>query len=37
MTNEEKAAIILLSFDEDVAAEVMSNLRPSEIRRLGNT
>ncbi|MHB8770899.1 MAG: flagellar motor switch protein FliG [Syntrophales bacterium] len=35
MTNEEKAAIILLSFDEDVAAEVMSNLRPSEIRRLG--
>ncbi len=35
MTNEEKAAILLLSFDEDVAAEVMSNLRPSEIRRLG--
>lgn len=35
MTNEEKAAIILLSFDEDVAAAVMSNLRPSEIRRLG--
>jgi flagellar motor switch protein FliG len=35
MTNEEKAAILLLSFDEDVAAQVMSNLRPSEIRRLG--
>ena len=35
MNNEEKAAILLLSFDEDVAAEVMSNLRPSEIRRLG--
>jgi flagellar motor switch protein FliG len=35
MANEEKAAILLLSFDEDVAAQVMSNLRPSEIRRLG--
>ena len=35
MTNEEKAAILLLSFEEDVAAQVMSNLRPSEIRRLG--
>ncbi|MHB8907978.1 MAG: flagellar motor switch protein FliG [Syntrophales bacterium] len=34
MTNEEKAAILLLSFGEDVAAKVMSNLRPSEIRRL---
>lgn len=34
MTNEEKAAILLLSFGEDVAAKVMANLRPSEIRRL---
>jgi len=37
MTNEEKAAILLLSLDEDVAAQVMSNLRPSEIRRLGKS
>lgn len=35
MTNEEKAAILLLSLDEDLAANVMKNLRPSEIRRLG--
>jgi flagellar motor switch protein FliG len=35
MTGEEKAAILLLSLDEDIAAEVMKNLRPSEIRRLG--
>ena len=35
MTGEEKAAILLLSLDEDLAAEVMKNLRPSEIRRLG--
>jgi flagellar motor switch protein FliG len=35
MTSEEKAAILLLSFDEDVAAQVMGNLRPSEIRRIG--
>jgi flagellar motor switch protein FliG len=35
MTGEEKAAIMLLSLDEDIAAEVMKNLRPSEIRRLG--
>ncbi len=34
-TNEEKAAILLLSLDEDLAAEVMKNLRPSEIKRLG--
>jgi flagellar motor switch protein FliG len=34
MNNEEKAAILLLSFGEDVAAKVMANLRPSEIRRL---
>ena len=32
MTNEEKAAILLLSLDEDLAANVMKNLRPSEIR-----
>ena len=35
MTSEEKAAILLLSLDEEVAAAVMQNLRPSEIRRLG--
>lgn len=35
MTNEEKAAIVLLSLGEDLAAEIMKNLRPSEIRRLG--
>lgn len=35
MTGEEKAAILLLSLDEEIAANVMKNLRPSEIRRLG--
>lgn len=35
MTGEEKAAILLLSLDEDLAAEVMKNLTASEIRRLG--
>ncbi|NPU84719.1 MAG: flagellar motor switch protein FliG [Syntrophaceae bacterium] len=35
MTGEEKAAIMLLSLDEDLAAEVIRNLRPSEIRRVG--
>lgn len=35
MTNEEKAAIMLLSLDENTAAEVMKNLRPQEIRRVG--
>lgn len=35
MTNEEKAAIMLLALGEDLAAEVMKNLRPQEIRRLG--
>jgi len=35
MINEEKAAIMLLSLDEDVAAGVMKNLRPSEIKRIG--
>lgn len=34
MTNEEKAAVMLLALDEDVAAEVMKNLRPAEIKRL---
>jgi flagellar motor switch protein FliG len=35
MNGEEKAAILLLSLDEDLAASVMKNLRPIEIRRLG--
>ena len=35
MNNEERAAIMLLSLDEDVAAEVMRNMRPQEIRRVG--
>lgn len=35
MEGEEKAAILLLSLDEDLAANVMKNLRPMEIRRLG--
>lgn len=35
MMNEEKAAIMLLALDEDIAASVMKNLRPSEIRRIG--
>lgn len=34
MTSEEKAAVMLLALDEDVAAEVMKNLRPAEIKRL---
>jgi len=34
MTNEEKAAVILLALDEDLAAKVMKNLRPAEISRL---
>ena len=34
MTNEEKAAIIILSLDEDVAAQVLKHLHPSEIRRI---
>ena len=34
MTNEEKAAVMLLALDEDAAAEVMKNLRPAEIKRL---
>ncbi len=35
MNDEEKAAILLLSLNEDLAAQVMKNLRPSDIRRLG--
>jgi flagellar motor switch protein FliG len=35
MNNEEKAAILLLSLKEDTAAQVMKNLRPAEIRRIG--
>lgn len=35
MTNEEKAAVMLLSLDENSAVEVMKNLRPSEIKRIG--
>ncbi|MFA5182586.1 MAG: flagellar motor switch protein FliG [Syntrophales bacterium] len=35
MTNEEKAAIMLLSLDEAHADMVMKNLRPAEIRRIG--
>jgi len=34
MTNEEKAAILLLSLDEDVAAQVLKNFYPSEIKRI---
>ncbi|ABC76852.1 flagellar motor switch protein FliG [Syntrophus aciditrophicus] len=35
LTNEEKAAILLLSLEEETASEVMKHLKPSEIRRLG--
>jgi len=35
MTSEEKAAVLLLSLDEDLAAEVMKNLSPVEIKRIG--
>lgn len=35
LSNEEKAAIILLSLDEARAAEVMKHLKPAEIRRVG--
>ncbi|HTZ38871.1 MAG TPA: flagellar motor switch protein FliG [Syntrophales bacterium] len=34
MNNEEKAAILLLSLNEELAAEVMKNLRASEVRRI---
>jgi len=35
MTKEEKAAVLLLALDEEVAADVMKNLAPDEIRRVG--
>ena len=35
MTNEEKAATLLLSLEEEVAAKVMKNLGADEIRRVG--
>ncbi|MEA3417362.1 MAG: flagellar motor switch protein FliG [Thermodesulfobacteriota bacterium] len=35
MTKEEKAAALLLSLEEEVAANVMKNLGPDEIRRVG--
>ncbi|MBN1828920.1 MAG: flagellar motor switch protein FliG [Deltaproteobacteria bacterium] len=35
VNNIEKASILLLSLDEDMAAQVMKNLKPEEIRRLG--
>ena len=34
MNSEEKAAILLLSLDEEQAAEVMKNLRAAEVRRI---
>jgi flagellar motor switch protein FliG len=34
MTSEEKAAIMLLLLGEDLAADVMKNFRPSEIKRI---
>ena len=35
MTKEEKAAVLILSLDEEVAADVMKNLGSTEIRRVG--
>ena len=35
MTNEEKAALVLLSLGEETAASVMKNLETDEIRRVG--
>ncbi len=37
MTNEEKAAILLLSLKEEVTADVMKNFGPDEIRRIGKS
>jgi flagellar motor switch protein FliG len=34
MNSEEKAAILLLSLDEEHAAEIMKNLRSAEVRRI---
>jgi flagellar motor switch protein FliG len=35
MTNEEKAAILLLLLDEEIASQVMKNLSKAEVRRIG--
>jgi flagellar motor switch protein FliG len=35
MSNEEKAAILVLSLEEETASEVMKHLKASEIKRLG--
>jgi flagellar motor switch protein FliG len=35
MTNEEKAAILLLLLDEEIASQVMKNLTKAEVRRIG--
>jgi flagellar motor switch protein FliG len=35
MNDEEKAAILLLTLSEELASQVMKNLRPAEIKRLG--
>jgi flagellar motor switch protein FliG len=35
MINEEKAAVLLLSLDEEVAADVMRNLAPAEVKSVG--
>ncbi|SEM07052.1 flagellar motor switch protein FliG [Syntrophus gentianae] len=35
LSNEEKAAILVLSLEEEAAAEVMKHLKASEIKRLG--
>ncbi len=35
MIDEEKAAILLLALDEELASQVMKSLKPAEIKRLG--
>jgi len=37
MTNDEKAAILILSLEENLAARVLKNMRPDEIKRLGTS
>ncbi|MBT8490364.1 MAG: flagellar motor switch protein FliG [Deltaproteobacteria bacterium] len=37
MTNDEKAAILILSLEENLAARVLKNLRPDEIKRIGTS
>jgi flagellar motor switch protein FliG len=37
MTNDEKAAILILSLEENLAARVLKKLRPDEIKRLGTS